>query len=316
MPPTLSQSEESMLDDRAASVLEKVYGNAQSDIRSRLSEASDLQKLDKQALARILGEVNQIVDDLQDRGAAWARAVTPRTFDNGIRLASARLDLEAGEMIEQIDREAVTAIAGQIAADLGVANDGVKRLAGRYIRATQQKLIEESRINELIAEGLISGDARRTVSKSIIGELETAVGEGKLIPINCQDGKVRHYTMKAYGRMVATAKMRQASTEGVVATCEQIGNTLVQVSIHTGSCAICLPYQGKVYSITGNDPDFPPLESRPPWHPHCRHVLLPVTREALEARGELESLSENSKDNDFEFAGPEDYKQRIQDTEE
>lgn len=310
MPPSLSQAEQDLLDDKAAGVLEKVYGNAQSDISARLAEASDLEKLDKRALSRILSETNQIVDDLQERGAAWARAVSPRSFDKGIRIASGRLSLDAEEMIEQIDREAVRAVAGQIAADLGVANDGIKRLAGRFIRATQQKLIEEERINELIAEGLATGDARRTVSKAIVSELEEAVDEGKLIPIRCKDGKTRHYTMRAYGRMVATAKMRQASTQGVISTCQQIGNDLVQVSVHADSCPICLPYQSKVYSITGSDPDFPALEARPPWHPHCRHILLPVTREALEERGEIEALSKLSKSDSSVF-GIEDYLSRI-----
>ena len=67
----------------------------------------------------------------------------------------------------------------------------------------------------------------------------------------------------------------------------QYGNDLVQVSVHAMNEPpgdICYQYQGRVFSISGNDPNFPQLTDRPPFHPNCEHVLLPVDKETLQSR--------------------------------
>lgn len=68
---------------------------------------------------------------------------------------------------------------------------------------------------------------------------------------------------------------------------------LYEISSHGTTCAICAPLEGRVYSKSGNDPDFPPLasafgkvDSNGPdsltnsylnIHPNCLHVLTPWT---------------------------------------
>ena len=63
--------------------------------------------------------------------------------------------------------------------------------------------------------------------------------------------------------------------------------------VHGTTCALCAPYEGRVYSRSGTDPDFPPLAAAfgkvdpagpdtlaNTWlniHPNCLHVLLPWT---------------------------------------
>ena len=70
----------------------------------------------------------------------------------------------------------------------------------------------------------------------------------------------------------------------------------MQISVHSGSCPVCLPIQGKVFSLTGNTPGFPVLQNsqKPPIHPNCKHVLVGVNREIMERRGLLEPMREMS----------------------
>ncbi len=68
---------------------------------------------------------------------------------------------------------------------------------------------------------------------------------------------------------------------------------LYKISSHSTTCPLCAPYEGRVYSRSGTDPDFPPLAAAfgkvdpagpddlsNSWlniHPNCLHVLLPWT---------------------------------------
>ena len=68
---------------------------------------------------------------------------------------------------------------------------------------------------------------------------------------------------------------------------------IYQISAHGTTCALCAPYEGRVYSRSGKDPDFPPLSDAfgkmdpagpddlsNSWlniHPNCLHSLRPWT---------------------------------------
>ncbi|HPN57483.1 MAG TPA: hypothetical protein PLD92_11610, partial [Candidatus Omnitrophota bacterium] len=143
-----------------------------------------------------------------------------------------------------------------------------------------QKLIEDKQISKMLAEGMIEGQTRRQISGRLAEEFKKRIDDERLITIN---GK--NYLPEAYSRMVTRARFMEASNTASVNSALQYGIDLVQVSVHSGSCDLCDPFQGKIFSVSGTNPDFPVLEERPPYHPNCRHVLLPVTKEYLTAKG-------------------------------
>jgi hypothetical protein len=69
------------------------------------------------------------------------------------------------------------------------------------------------------------------------------------------------------------------------------GTDLVQVSSHNTTTKICMPYEGKVYSISGKDKRFPPLMNTPPYHPNCLHLIFPTFESGMIAQGTLDSFS-------------------------
>jgi hypothetical protein len=87
---------------------------------------------------------------------------------------------------------------------------------------------------------------------------------------------------------------RRADTDRVIQQGSALGITLFQVSIHDNPCAICAPYQGKVFSTNG-DPRFPPLTKTPPFCGCCRHVLLPFV-EVPGRESKTEAISKFSLD--------------------
>lgn len=77
----------------------------------------------------------------------------------------------------------------------------------------------------------------------------------------------------------------EANNTAVINTALDVGADLVQVSSHNTDTPLCQEFEGKIYSISGKDPDFPALEEIPPFHPNCLHSLTVVFREVLERRG-------------------------------
>ena len=117
----------------------------------------------------------------------------------------------------------------------------------------------------------------------------------------------RRWSLHAYGAMVLRTTSRQAEVLAVLTADE--GQDLYKISAHGTTCKLCAPLEGRVYSRSGTDPDFPPLAaafgkvdpSGPDtlansWlniHPNCLHVLLPWTPAGLSPE-ELRKIKEFS----------------------
>lgn len=101
----------------------------------------------------------------------------------------------------------------------------------------------------------------------------------------------RHWSLHTYGSMVLRTTSRQAEVLSVLTRDPE--QDLYQISSHNTTCKLCAPYEGRVYSASGTDPDFPPLADAfgkmdpagpnslaNSWlniHPNCLHVLVPWT---------------------------------------
>lgn len=101
----------------------------------------------------------------------------------------------------------------------------------------------------------------------------------------------RNWSLHTYATMVSRSTSRQAEILSVITADPE--QDLYQISAHGTTCALCAPYEGRVYSRNGKDPDFPPLSDAfgkmdpagpddlsNSWlniHPNCLHSLRPWT---------------------------------------
>lgn len=115
----------------------------------------------------------------------------------------------------------------------------------------------------------------------------------------------RDWSLHTYCTMVSRTTSRQAEVLAVLTADSE--HDLYMISSHGTTCALCAPYEGRVYSRSGTDPDFPPLAAAfgkvdpagpdtlaNTWlniHPNCLHVLLPWT-----ATGRTEEEVQKIKD--------------------
>lgn len=265
-----------------------VYLRAQKELLRKLQgiDVTDFQRARAQSL---LAQITEQIDDLNRQARSWSKGAMPEAYTHGLGISEERLRaLRITKRVNydsQIHKSAISILTDDVTMDLLTANQTIKRNVTRFIRQTQQQVIEDAQISKQIATGMIEGETRKQISDRILGEFEKQLEEGKFITING-----RSYQPEAYSRLVARSRVGEASNQANVNAALQYGMDLVQVDVHSGSCPICDPFQGKVYSISGNDRDFPPLVDRPPYHPNCRHQLLPITRESLEMRGVLDGI--------------------------
>lgn len=101
----------------------------------------------------------------------------------------------------------------------------------------------------------------------------------------------RNWSLHTYASMATRTTSRQAEALAVLTADPE--HDLYKISSHGTTCALCAPYEGRVYSKSGTDPVFPPLAAAfgkidlagaddlaNTWlniHPNCLHVLMPWT---------------------------------------
>lgn len=67
----------------------------------------------------------------------------------------------------------------------------------------------------------------------------------------------RHWSLHTYCSMVSRTTSRQAEVLSVLTADPE--QDLYRISSHGTTCALCAPYEGRVYSKSGTSPDYPPL---------------------------------------------------------
>lgn len=124
----------------------------------------------------------------------------------------------------------------------------------------------------------------------------------------------RNWSLHTYCTMVSRTTSRQAEVLAVLTADPE--QDLYRISSHGTTCAICAPFEGRVYSKSGTNPDYPPLAAafgkQDPagpdtlantWlnlHPNCLHAIYPYS-EVGRTEEEIQKIKDfsNPKKNPF-----------------
>ena len=245
-----------------------------------------------------LVQINAIIKELNAGAVAWTQEMVPAMYKHGATAARQTalaygVDAQPLNFGNRINTSAVDVMVQEIAGDLISANASIQRTASRFIFKTRQTALKDRQIRNIIAEGLTTGSTRRAVSKDIgdalYKKMVERVNDGEFIEI-----KGRSYKSDKYAELVARTQTRAATNQGMANAAIQYGMDLVRIDITPNPCAICQTRQGRVYSLSGNHPDFPQIDTLPPWHPNCGHNHFPVSEEYLKEKGEYGAIKELS----------------------
>lgn len=256
---------------------------------------------------KVQRDIRIIYADMSKIFDAWSEIYIPERYAMSLKqiqyklMSSTILDLPLKELKVLLKTNPVAQTMKLLYLDAtGIYNAAL--VAGqnnilRFIRLTQQTLLNEAIVNQTIAEGVIAGSLNTSISNfsgSLWSKLATDVNNLKFV----QAGKYK-YKPDYYAEMVSRVKFHEAHSYATLQQCNNYDTDLVQVSSHNTITPICIPFEGKVYSISGNSKLFPPLFDMPPYHPNCLHLLYPTFMSGMKAQGVLDAFSEFSLGNSF-----------------
>jgi len=258
---------------------------------------------------RIQREVRGLYEDARRITANWANENIPVVYRNRIREVLTDMKnrkIPPPRTVNPTDFISTNRARQSLSALLAETNSSYMTgfLSGRntmirLARLTQQYRLREDQIERSIERGFQEGGpgvrggivgkgSLYGVKRSMIAELAKKATDGKYITVIDKNGKQQQWDIKAYAELVARTKMNEATTQATINAAADIGTDLVAISVHNTTCAVCAPYEGKVFSLSGEDPDFPPAEDLPPFHPRCLHSPYPMIKEAMQVDGSLQ----------------------------
>lgn len=100
----------------------------------------------------------------------------------------------------------------------------------------------------------------------------------------------KQWSPEAYTNMIFRSVSNNVANDMQDARLDEYNVDLVEVSAHDGARPLCAPYQGRVFSRSGNDPDYPALDSTSIGEPaglfgiNCGHVKYPFIKGISEQR--------------------------------
>lgn len=247
----------------------------------------------------VLQHLNRELELLKRASSKFVDTGIPREYEQGLKdiysyFTRNNLLMNRPEMWADIHTDAVYGIAREMQyhVDQGLAQVG--RQVMRYVDTARDEALRASGLltsGEKVAAGATTIDMKNRL-------IEKLQAEGFMTVQYGQGPGAYQVPLDVYANMVARSTTREA---GNIARENQLienGYDLVEMSTHYPTCEICAPLQGRVYSISGDDPRFPPLSvafssGYHNVHPNCRHVIVPFI-ESLQTPEELEAATVKS----------------------
>lgn len=218
----------------------------------------------------ILNNIKQVLSGLDANAESWCETIVSRDYNEGVDTALGALGGTVTRNMVQIHESAVSVLVGSLTDDLMDAHAYVGRRVMDDWRRMQLKSVTQM---------LATGANPRQAKKEFVWDADyygvTAF----------KDKSGAEWTLDNYADMVIRSVSQEAQNTGLLIQLGGMGHDLVQMTEHRSSCPLCAPYEGRVYSVSGNDSRYPPLKGVPGFdegyqlmHPNCRHRLTPYVR--------------------------------------
>lgn len=107
-----------------------------------------------------------------------------------------------------------------------------------------------------------------------------------------------YHTFASYNAMVENFNLTRSALNRTIEQVGGLGNDLLYVVPHLYSCPLCIPYQGKVLSMTGKTKGYPSLEEAENnglLHPNCSHEFVGYWSESQKQSNNYDSIDWEEK---------------------
>lgn len=275
-----------MAQSKEVEKLIEIFKKAETTLVKEITRQQEKGLVDYHTTAQ-LGRVRKILQSMVSQSFKYIPKVIKEQFYLGKKL-SAKLGYT--------NTTALTSDSIKIIKEL------VRQLENKVFEASVTAMQNIQNLYNTNAIGRLYNDPYRT--SGIKGVIESSATGGivsarETIVKDLQEHGITGFTDKTgkrwrlsnYAEMVARTTSRQATNMGVLDN----DWDLWKMSSHYGACPICAPLQGRVYSKSGKNPNYPPLSKAyakidklggdnlsntyMTIHPNCKHVLTKWTEE-------------------------------------
>ena len=264
--------------DPRLDLLVGVYSEAGRNIARRLDELLLLQGARR---FLIYQQILRILEGLGAQTDAWnARYIREFLEESDAAAVAALSTAGAAVSFAAINEVAVEQLANSLAGFMSKARSSVEQLASKIFRSPA--LEREfpglaAKVQRQVAVGLAEGTTTAATRSRIAAMLRPQFVDG-VVSVIGKGGRRFSFPLDYYAGMVAQATKRQANSVAVLTRAQEAAHDLVRVSTNPSKTGDwCDAYRGRVFSISGAHPVFPPLSALPnggpPFHPWCRHSL-------------------------------------------
>lgn len=284
--------------------LRKLFLKAETDIINEIGRLRSMGLVDYHAVAA-LERVQAILRKMETDAWEYVPRMIEKMFY--VRVPEARKILEpvekhlagyqnaaalTGEQYAVIDKLVMNLMGEITDASMTVMATLQSALIGR----TEPDVYRRVGLEQVAAQQA----AGRGINKSVPAFVDALRREGVTAFV---DKAGRHWSLHTYCTMASRTTSRQAEVLAVLTADPE--QDLYKISSHNTTCALCAPFEGRVYSRSGKDPDFPPLADAfgkvdPKGaddltntylniHPNCWHSLIAWTP-AGRSEKELEEI--------------------------
>jgi len=204
----------------------------------------------------------RLIDQLGEKVAAQATLDITQAYTRGGSAAAAELAKTLGTTAIE------TAVPGLGAVEALAAETvaGLKATGPRMLRSTMDTY--RSVISESAGQVLTGAQTRRQAAQGALNQF------AKKGIVGFTDRAGRGWSLTSYTEMAMRSGTANAAVQGHQDKLAANGMDLVIISDAPRECPLCRPFEGKVFSLTGKDPDHPSLASARSaglFHANCRH---------------------------------------------
>ena len=303
----------------------RVYMRAYERLLERL-QRQHLAGLSEAHTIALLRDIEGILEQLNVDAAKWIEDTFPKVYRGGSEKALEEIYRRYGEVpfrmnmsFGAVHQQAVERLAFDTYNDLAAATENVSNRLKRSIRLAAERVFPT---------GVATGETRIQMTKRLVEALQKEGftqyldERGRRIklqdykdvigpagrPLEFKPGQFqsafleenwvgfvdkagRRWDLFNYAEMLTRTKVAEAESRGTEDRLVANGLDLVQITSHNAE-DWCSFYEGKVFSISGTHPMYPPLAQAPnggtPFHPRCRHREAPFI-EKFHSPEELEA---------------------------
>ena len=212
----------------------------------------------------MLKQVQQEILMLKIFNTQWATDITKQLYMQAYEEQLKMLNID-DYSFTSLHKEAVELITNNMINNLNNAIDVVGRRTEDSIRE-----IGLSSAVDKFATGYTIKQQQEKLKKELLDKNITCIKDklGRNIPIG------------VYAETLARSIVAETQNTCIKNIAKENGYDLVKMTSHSGACPVCVPYEGRVYSLSGKDKRFPYIKNVPGYsagynniHPRCSHRI-------------------------------------------